>query len=134
MVVDGELFDGKRVKYLTKDAILAQHYMREVQGLKNWIDSYRGEIDGFKHELSVTKAQHAAEIHRLNANVAYHEGQLARMHTQLAEAKSAETRARRLENFTAKQLASELRARIGRRVARWMRGTTPKRPDQAGHG
>jgi hypothetical protein len=55
MVVDGEVMDGNRVKYLTKDAILAKEYLTEIQGLKNWIDSYRGQIDGLKHELAVTK-------------------------------------------------------------------------------
>jgi hypothetical protein len=62
MVVDGEVMDGNRVKYLTKDAILAKEYLTEIQGLKNWIDAYRGQIDGLKHELAVTKhlLEHAA--------------------------------------------------------------------------
>jgi len=55
MVVDGEVMDGKRVKYLTKDGILAKEYLTEIQGLKNWTDAYRGQIDGLKHELAVTK-------------------------------------------------------------------------------
>src|SRR5262249_45584993 len=55
MVIDGEIMDAKRVKYLTKDVVLAKEYLTEIQGLKNWIDAYRGEIDGLKHELSVAK-------------------------------------------------------------------------------
>ena len=55
MVVDGEILDGKRVKYLTKDEILAKEYKTEIMGLKNWTDAYKGEIDRLKHELSVTK-------------------------------------------------------------------------------
>jgi hypothetical protein len=46
MVVDGEVLDSKRVKYLTKDS-----------GLNNWINAYKGQIDGLRHELAATKYQ-----------------------------------------------------------------------------
>jgi len=55
MVIDGEVMDGKRVKLLTKDSILAKEYLSEIQGLKNWNDAYRGQIDGLTHDLAVTK-------------------------------------------------------------------------------
>src|SRR5262249_14253509 len=55
MVVDGEVMDGKRVKYLTKDEMLAKEYKTEIMGLNNWIAAYKGQIDGLKHELAVTK-------------------------------------------------------------------------------
>src|SRR5262249_26040376 len=55
MVVDGDVLDGKRVKYLTKDEILAKEYKTEIMGLNNWIAAYKGQIDALKHELSVTK-------------------------------------------------------------------------------
>ena len=57
MVIDGEVVDGKRVKYLTQDGVLAAKYLSEIQGLNNWIDSYKGQIDGLKHDLAVTKYQ-----------------------------------------------------------------------------
>jgi chromosome segregation ATPase len=57
MVVDGEVMDSKRVKYLTKDAVLAKDYLTQIMGLNNWIDAYKGQIDGLKHELAVTKYQ-----------------------------------------------------------------------------
>ncbi len=57
LVVDGEVMDGKRVKYLTKDSILAKEYLTQIMGLNNWIDAYKGQIDGLKHELAVTKYQ-----------------------------------------------------------------------------
>jgi hypothetical protein len=57
MVVDGEVLDGKRVKYLTKDAVLAQEYQTQIMGLNNVIASYKGQIDGLKHELAMTKHQ-----------------------------------------------------------------------------
>jgi cell division protein FtsB len=55
MVIDGEVLDGKRVKYLTKDEMLAREYKTEIMGLNNWIAAYKGEIEGLKHELAVTK-------------------------------------------------------------------------------
>jgi hypothetical protein len=52
---DGEILDGTRVKYLTKDEILAKEYKTEIMGLNNWIAAYKGQIDGLKHELAVTR-------------------------------------------------------------------------------
>src|SRR5215510_15893666 len=57
MVVDGEVLDGKRVKNLTKDSVLAKEYLTQITGLNNWIDAYKGQIDGLRHELAVTKYQ-----------------------------------------------------------------------------
>jgi hypothetical protein len=57
MVVDGEVLDGKRVKYLTKDAVLAKEYQTQITGLNNTIASYVGQVDELKHELAVTKYQ-----------------------------------------------------------------------------
>jgi hypothetical protein len=57
MVIDGEVLDSKRVKYLTKDSVLAKEYVTHITGLNNWIDAYKGQIDGLQHELAVTKYQ-----------------------------------------------------------------------------
>jgi hypothetical protein len=57
MVVDGEVLDGKRVKYLTKDTILAQEYQTQIMGLNNVIASYKGQVDELKQELAKTKHQ-----------------------------------------------------------------------------
>ena len=57
MVVDGEVLDGRRVKYLTKEGILAQEYQTQIMGLNNVIDSYKGQVDELKHELAMTKHQ-----------------------------------------------------------------------------
>jgi hypothetical protein len=55
MVIDGEVMDSKRVKYLTKERVLASEYVTQITGLNNWIDAYRGQIDGLKHELAAAK-------------------------------------------------------------------------------
>jgi len=57
MVVDGEVLDSKRVKYLTKDSVLAKEYVTQINGLNNWISAYKGQIDGLRQELAVTKYQ-----------------------------------------------------------------------------
>src|SRR5215471_7717353 len=57
MVVDGEVLDGKRVKYLTKDALLAKEYQTQITGLNNTIASYVGQVNELKHELAMTKYQ-----------------------------------------------------------------------------
>jgi hypothetical protein len=57
MVVDGEVLDSKRVKYLTKDSVLGKEYLTQITGLNNWIDAYKGQIDGLRHELAATRYQ-----------------------------------------------------------------------------
>jgi hypothetical protein len=57
MVIDGEVLDSKRVKYLTKDSVLAKEYLTQITGLNNWINAYKGQIDGLRHELAATKYQ-----------------------------------------------------------------------------
>jgi hypothetical protein len=57
MVVDGEVLDSKRVKYLTKDSVLAKEYLTQITGLNNWINAYKGQIDGLRHDLATTKYQ-----------------------------------------------------------------------------
>src|SRR5262245_22880856 len=57
MVVDGEILDGKRVKYLTKDSVLAKEYLSQITGLNNWIEAYKGQIDSLRQELAATKYQ-----------------------------------------------------------------------------
>jgi cell division protein FtsB len=57
MVIDGEVLDSKRVKYLTKDAALAKEYQTQIMGLNNVIASYKGQVDGLRHELAMTKHQ-----------------------------------------------------------------------------
>jgi len=57
MVVDGETLDSKRVKYLTKDSVLAKEYLTQITGLNNWIDAYKGQIDSLRQELAATKYQ-----------------------------------------------------------------------------
>ncbi len=57
MVVDGEVLDSKRVKYLTKDSVLAKEYLTQITGLNNWIDAYKGQIDSLRQELAATKYQ-----------------------------------------------------------------------------
>jgi hypothetical protein len=114
MVVDGEVMDGRRVKYLTKDTILAKEYLTEIQGLKNWIDAYRGEIDGLKHELAVAKhlldqAAQGRRIRKRSASV---------LQQNPPTREEAEYFAERgpLEGVAGRELATELFRRIRRRM------------------
>jgi len=117
MVVDGEVLDGKRVKYLTKDEILAKEYKTEIMGLNNWIAAYKGEIDALKHELSVTKhhfdqLRYGPPPEPFSTQIKLLTNELVQLREQLEE-----TRARMVENTTAKGLARELTRRIRRRLA-----------------
>ncbi len=79
MVVDGEILDGRRVKHLTKDRILAEHYMSEVTGRDNVIASLQGQVNGLKHDLATSTylldksrynaPEHIAEKDRLIASM-----------------------------------------------------------------
>jgi hypothetical protein len=55
--VDGEILDSRRVKYLTKDRILSDHYRVEIMGRDNVIASLQGQVDSLKHELATAKYQ-----------------------------------------------------------------------------
>lgn len=136
MVVDGEVMDGKRVKYLTKDAILAKEYLSEIQGLKNWIDAYKGQIDGLQHDLATTKfrlSQAQAKIVELNDQANDHRDQIAGLQHQLVTTESRFTEAQAeikelmeykhsaLDNTPARILAKELRFRVRRRLTRILR-------------
>jgi hypothetical protein len=57
MVVDGEILDSRRVKYLTKDRVLSDHYRVEIMGRDNIIASLQGQVDGLRHELATAKYQ-----------------------------------------------------------------------------
>src|SRR5215471_1058804 len=114
MVVDGEIMDAKRVKYLTQAGIVAQKYLSEIQGLKNWIDAYRGQIDGLKHELAVAKhlldqAAQGRRIRKRSASV---------LQQNPATREEAEYFAERspLEGVAGRELATELFRRIRRRM------------------
>jgi SAM-dependent methyltransferase len=100
MVVDGEIMDGRRVKYLTKDAMVATEYSTEIQGLKNWVASYKGQVDGLQHELAVAKYQ----LDRLRYGEPY----------STAPAPS-------LESVSGRALLGELRFRLRRRLTGWLR-------------
>lgn len=104
MVVDGEVMDAKRVKYLTKDEILAKEYKREIMGLNNWIASYKGQVDGLKHDLATTKFG------------------LEQTTYELTVAKSRLSTHTPVENVPARVLAAELRLRIRRRLKRMLLG------------
>ena len=43
LVVDGDLYDGKRVKHITKEGVIAEHVARETLVVKNEYDSLHGK-------------------------------------------------------------------------------------------
>jgi hypothetical protein len=141
MVIDGEVMDGKRVKYLTKETILAKEYLPEIQGLKNWIDAYRGEIDGLKHELSVTKhllnevthgspppnpwsdriarleGELAAAREQQGRELAARQAELVVRTAELSVTREQLLQARQLVGVGGRELAVELRRRVWRRLS-----------------
>jgi hypothetical protein len=136
MVIDGEVLDGKRVKYLTKDAILSKEYTTEIMGLNNWIAAYKGEIDALKHELSVTKHQFdqlrygpppdpfGAQIASLEEERARLEEERARIEEEMARLQAANLVL--LDATVGRTKAHDLAAEFCRRVGRRLFG--PVRP------
>ncbi len=109
MVIDGEVMDGKRVKYLTKDSILAKEYLTQITGLNNWIDAYKGQIDGLKYELAKARYQ----LDQLKYGV-----DPARL-----DAVTAGPPRPFLGGIAGRELAVELGHRVRRRLARFVRGS-----------
>jgi hypothetical protein len=109
MVIDGEVLDGKRVKYLTKDDILAKEYKTEIMGLNNWIAAYKGEIDALKHELAVVRYQ----FDQLRYGGGSPSGDVTR---ELGKLLASNT-----NGASGRELLSELGRRVRRRMVRMMR-------------
>jgi len=110
MVIDGEILDGKRVKDLTKDEILAKEYETEIMHLNNCIDAYKGQIDNLKHELDVTK--HHFDQLRFGPAPEPFSAQIATLAREVVE-----LREKSVANTTAKDLAREVVRRMRRRLA-----------------
>ncbi len=117
MLIDGEIMDGKRVKYLTKDSVLAKEYQTEITGLNNWIASYKGQIDGLKHDLAVL--QYHYDQLRYGVPLPF-DAQVAGLTQQIDQLRreKVELHARKLETVPARTLAKELTGRVRRRLAR----------------
>jgi hypothetical protein len=126
LVIDGEVMDSKRVKYLTKDSVLTKEYTTQITGLNNWIDAYKGQIDGLKHELAVTMHQleHArmaigelkANAEELRANAL--EESKARLAKGLEEFKARLAKGEEgLGTVPGRLLLHEVNQRVRRRIA-----------------
>jgi len=105
MIVDGEVLDGKRVKYLTTNSILARKYLPEIQHLNNLIDSYKGQVNNLKHDLALTN---------------YHLTKARYEHASLSPVRK-ELVWRSLDQVSGRQLVSELSYRVRRRVKGWIK-------------
>lgn len=110
MVIDGEVFDGKRVRYLTKDDVVAENHLTamtnlktEITGLNNVIASYVGQVDGLKHELAVAI------------------GELER-HRRASETAGGAASDASIDRVAGRELLTELLARLRRRVGRLTSG------------
>jgi hypothetical protein len=129
MIIDGEVMDSKRVKYLTKDEVLAKEYKTEIMGLNNWIAAYKGQIDGLKHEIAVLthhydQLRYGPPPHPFDEQIA----KLSAEIQQLRNANSAEIQQLRnanedlqgktVDRTPARVLAATLTSRIKSRVAR----------------
>src|SRR2546427_2422464 len=104
MVIDGEVLDGKRRKFLTKESVLAKEYATQIASLNNWIDSYKGQIDGLKHELA--KANYQIEQLKYGVDP-----------VRLDRSMAAPPRAP-LGDVRGRDLAIELSQRVRRRLAK----------------
>jgi hypothetical protein len=114
MVIDGEVMDGKRVKYLTKDGVLAKEYLTQIMGLNNWIDSYKGQVDALKHDLAVARYQ----LDKLRYS------EPSRPYQPTGGPAPA------LDDVSGRDLVAELRFRVRRRLALWLR----RRGNEEGRG
>ena len=104
MVIDGDVLDSKRVKYLTKDSVLAKEYVTQITGLNNWIDAYKGQIDTLRNELAATKYQLDHLRYGLPAST------LGELNKSLASGTTA------LSGVPGRYLLSEIGRRIRRRA------------------
>jgi hypothetical protein len=124
-VVDGELYDGKRIKHITKEKVIADQVARETLELRNEYASLHGKYWDIMSRLSAAETRIDNEIDPLKAELS---ASLLRYQALLEQTGgSAPARADVLEKLEqraqAYQAASALSARelvreLGRRVRR----------------
>jgi hypothetical protein len=103
MVVDGEVLDGKRVKYLTKDEMLAKEYKTEIMHLNNVVRSCQEQIETLKFDVASTK--HHFDVLRFGPPPEPFRTQVQAL------------AARTVDNVRGTELIREIGRRIRRRVA-----------------
>jgi len=122
LVVDGEFYDGKRVKHITKEDVIADTVAQETMGLRNELASLQGKywdvvtrLSAADNEIGPLKSELAASLLRfqtLQQQLQSVAPEL-RIEAQTKPEQRADTRS--ATDLSGRELLSELGARIRRR-------------------
>ena len=130
LIVDGEFYDGKRAKHITKETVIADKVAQETVVLRNQLASLEGKywdvasrLATAENEIGPLKSELAASL--LRFQTLQHELQTARdsggrLAAQVQPATAAQTEhqaaARSASDLSGRELISEFGARIRRRL------------------
>jgi hypothetical protein len=122
LVVDGEFYDGKRIKHITKEGVIADKVAHDTTVLRNELAALNGKywdvvtrLSAAENEIGPLKSELAASLIRFQA--LQQEFQAAAPELPLlADKVERRIDARPVAHLSAWELLSELRARIRRRL------------------
>jgi hypothetical protein len=122
LVVDGEFYDGKRIKHITKEGAIADTVAQETTVLRNELAALNGKywdvvtrLSAAENEIGPLKSELAASLIRFQA--LQQEIQAAAPELPLlADKVEHRVEARTVANLSGWDLLAELRARIRRRL------------------
>lgn len=127
LLVDGEFYDGKRLKHITKEGIIADKIAHETLVLRNELASFQGKywdvvsrLAKAENEVGPLKSELAASLLRFQTLEQALKATAPELRSQ-AEAKleqqaAASRTASAASELPARQLLSELGARVRRRL------------------
>jgi SAM-dependent methyltransferase len=121
LIVDGEFYDGKRVKHITKESVIAEKVAQDTVVLRNELASLNGKywdvatrLATAENEIGPLKSELAASL--LRFQTLQHELETARDGGRLAAQVQHKAAARSASDLSGRELISEFGARIRRRL------------------
>jgi hypothetical protein len=123
IVVDGEFYDGKRVKHLTKEGIIADQVAHETLVLRNELASLDGKywdvatrLSAAESEIRPLKSELAASLLRFQALQQELQSMAPDLASRAAATIERKALVRSASSLSGKELLLELGARIRRRL------------------
>ena len=121
LVVDGEFYDGKRVKHLTKDAIIADQIAHETLVLRNELASLNGKYWDVASRLATAENEIGPLKSELTASLLRFQLLEQELH-RVAPKTGDNATTLSASNLSGRELLSELGVRVRRRLFSAARG------------
>jgi hypothetical protein len=122
LVVDGEFYDGKRVKHITKEGVIADKVAQDTVVLRNELASLQGKywdvvtrLSAMDNEIGPLKSELAASLLRFQTLQQELQAVAPELRTEAQTKLEQRADTRSATDLSGRELLSELGARIRRR-------------------